>query len=200
MSSEKTITDLPTEISAKALLGLKEPVGFSSAQLREIQARSMKHRPFGQFAANMICGALVVAISFGIVPLWALAAWALPLTLVSGAGFFGRQSKHTPNPLRADAQTFNRIARHWGAGGVVWGASLPLFGWFGGLAEILGIWSVCVAMMVYASMLMPSVPIAAATFIGAVTIGGVAGWVLVCGPAGSVPSFCTRLVGAHMIQ
>ncbi|MEQ1538261.1 MAG: EAL domain-containing protein [Sphingorhabdus sp.] len=178
MNSEKTITDLPTEISAPALLGLKEPVGFSSAQLREIQARSMKHRPFGQFAANMICGALVVAISFGIVPLWALAAWALPLALVSGAGFFGRQAKPAPNPLRADAQTFNRIARHWGAGGVVWGASLPLFGWFGGLAEILGIWSVCVAMMVYASMLMPSVPIAAATFIGAVTIGGVAGWVI----------------------
>lgn len=171
MSSEKTINDLPTEISAKALLGLKEPVGFSSAQLRDIQTRSIKHNPIIQCVVNFVCGALVVAISVATVPYWMLAAWALPLALVSGLGL--SRFKHN-----SDSSTFRGIARQWTLSGVVWGVSMPLFGWFGGLAEILGIWSVCVAMMVYASMLMPSVPVAATVFIGSVTIGGATGWVL----------------------
>jgi diguanylate cyclase (GGDEF)-like protein len=178
VSSEKTITDLPTEISAKALLGLQEPVGFSSTQLREIQARSIRHRPIFQFVANAVCGALVVAITMGVVPYWVLAAWILPLTLVSGASLLQRKRPSGSVPFAGDTQVFQRIGKHWGVSGVVWGASMPLFGWFGGLAEILGVWSVCVAMMVYASMLMPSVPVAATVFIGSVTVGGVGGWLL----------------------
>ena len=175
MSNEKTITDLPTEISAKALLGLQEPTGFSSAHLREIQARSIKHHPIIEFAANLLCGALVVAISIGAVPYWALAAWALSLALVSGSGL--SRTRRTSGPA-SGAMAFRGITTHWTLSGLVWGATMPLFGWFGGLTEILGIWSVCVAMMVYASMLMPSVPVAATVFIGSVTMGSVAGWVL----------------------
>ena len=81
--------------------------------------------------------------------------------------------------LTSDTSVFQRIARRWSLSGAVWGASMPLFGWFGGMAELLGTWSVCVAMMVYASMLMPSVPVAATVFIGAVTLGGLAGWLLI---------------------
>ena len=175
VSSEKTITDLPTEISAKALLGLQEPIGFSSAQLREIQARSIKHNSIIHFAANLVCGALVVAISIIAVPHWALAAWALPLVLISGAGL--SRTKRAQGSA-SGAMVFRGITKQWTTSGVIWGASMPLLGWFGGLAEILGTWSVCVAMMVYASMLMPSVPVAATVFIGAVSLGGVAGWVL----------------------
>lgn len=179
MSSEKTITELPTQISAKALLGLKEPAGFSSAQLRNIQARSIRNQPVIQLAANLVCGALVVAISTAAVPYWVLAAWAVPLALLSMAGFFPRNRRTGPGVLTSDTSVFQRIARRWSLSGAVWGASMPLFGWFGGMAELLGTWSVCVAMMVYASMLMPSVPVAATVFIGAVTLGGLAGWLLI---------------------
>ena len=179
MSSEKTITELPTQISAKALLGLKEPAGFSSAQLRNIQARSIRNHPVIQLAANLVCGALVVAISTAVVPYWVLAAWAVPLALLSMAGFFPRNRRTGPGVLTSDTSVFQRIARRWSLSGAVWGASMPLFGWFGGMAELLGTWSVCVAMMVYASMLMPSVPVAATVFIGAVTLGGLAGWLLI---------------------
>ncbi len=179
MSSEKTITELPTQISAKALLGLKEPAGFSSAQLRNIQARSIRNQPVIQLAANLVCGALVVAISTAVVPYWVLAAWAVPLALLSMAGFFPRNRRTGPGVLTSDTSVFQRIARRWSLSGAVWGASMPLFGWFGGMAELLGTWSVCVAMMVYASMLMPSVPVAATVFIGAVTLGGLAGWLLI---------------------
>jgi diguanylate cyclase (GGDEF)-like protein len=179
VNTEKTITDLPTDISAKALLGLQEPAGFSSAQLRDIQARSIRHQPVVQLAANFVCGALVIAISMAVVPYWVLAAWALPLALVIGSGFSPGKQLAGSGALSSDSGTFQRIARRWGLSGAVWGASMPLFGWFGGIAELLGIWSVCVAMMVYASMVMPSVPIAATAFIGAVTIGGLAGWLTI---------------------
>jgi diguanylate cyclase (GGDEF)-like protein len=179
VNTEKTITDLPTDISAKALLGLQEPAGFSSAQLRDIQARSIRHQPVVQLAANFVCGALVIAISMAVVPYWVLAAWALPLALVIGSGFSPGKQLAGSGALSSDSGTFQRIARRWGLSGAVWGASMPLFGWFGGIAELLGIWSVCVAMMVYASMVMPSVPIAATAFIGAVTIGGLAGWLAI---------------------
>jgi diguanylate cyclase (GGDEF)-like protein len=179
VSSEKTITDLPTEISAKALLGLQEPIGFSSAQLREIQARSIRHQPVIQLTANLVCGALVIAICMAVVPYWVLAAWVLPLVLISAAGFFRGQQRSGSGALASGSDVFQRIARRWSLSGVVWGASMPLFGWFGGIAELLGTWSVCVAMMVYASMLMPSVPVAATVFISAVTIGGLGGWLLI---------------------
>ncbi len=178
MSTEKTITELPTDISASALLGLKEPVGFSSAQLREIQVRSIRNRPIIQVAANCVCGALVVAISTGVVPYSVIAAWLLPLALLTGASLFQRKRPLGSASFAADSSAFRGIAKYWSFSGVVWGASMPLFGWFGGLTETLGIWSVCVAMMVFASMLMPGVPVAATLFIGTVTIGGVGGWLL----------------------
>ena len=179
MSSEKTISDLPTEISATALLGLREPVGFSKAQLRNIQARSIRHQPIIQLIANLVCGALVVAISLSVVPYWVLAAWALPIVLLGIPSFFRGQSRAGSGAFVLDHSVFRKLASHWSLSGAVWGVSMPLFGWFGGMAELLGIWSVCVAMMVYASMLMPSVPVVATVFIGAVTLGGIAGWVLI---------------------
>ena len=179
VSSEKTISDLPTEISAMALLGLKEPVGFSSAQLRNIQARSIRHQPIIQLIANLVCGALAIAISMAVVPYWVLAAWALPLALLSIIGFFLGQRRSANGALASDHSVFRKLARHWSLSGAAWGASMPLFGWFGGMTELLGIWSVCVAMMVYASMLMPSVPVVGTLFIGTVTLGGIAGWMLI---------------------
>ena len=179
MSSEKTISDLPTEISATALLGLQEPVGFSSGQLRNIQARSIRHQPLIQLIANLVCGALIVAICMTVVPYWVLAAWALPHALIGASGFSRGERQSGSIALSSDNSIFRRLARRWAVSGAAWGVSMPLFGWFGGIAELLGIWSVCVAMMVYASMVMPSVPIAATAFIGAVTIGGLAGWLMI---------------------
>lgn len=179
VSSEKTISDLPTEISAMALLGLKEPVGFGSAQLRNIQARSIRHKPIIQLIAHLICGALVIAISMAVVPYWVLAAWALPLAFLNITGFFRGQRRSGNGALASDHSVFRKLASHWSLSGAVWGVSMPLFGWFGGMAELLGTWSVCVAMMVYASMVMPSVPVVATVFISTVTLGGIAGWVLI---------------------
>ncbi|MFM2410841.1 MAG: hypothetical protein RL481_1669 [Pseudomonadota bacterium] len=118
------------------------------------------------------------AMIYGKVPVWAILAWALPLVLVSVWSLSQNQQKRAATPLAADAQAFRKIAHSAGLSGAIWGASMPLFGWFGAMAELLGTWSICLAMMVYASLLMPSVPAAGSAFIAAVSIGGVAGWVI----------------------
>ncbi len=178
MNTGKTPSDLPTEISVKALLGLKDPAGFSRVQLRDIQARSVKYSSVFQLAANMICASLVGVMSFAIVPLWLLALWAsMLLTANISSMSIGKQaSLKTSGGSGGDM--FGGLTKIWGFKGLVWGCAMPLFGWYGGMAELLGTWSICVAMMVYVSLLMPGVPQVATAFIGAVTVGGVAGWVL----------------------
>ena len=178
MNTGKTPSDLPTEVSVKALLGLKDPAGFSRMQLRDIQARSVKYSPSIQLAANLMCASLVGVMSFAIVPLWLLAIWAgLLLTAnISSMSISKQASLKTSGGDTSDM--FGGLTKIWGLKGLVWGCAMPLFGWYGGMAELLGTWSICVAMMVYVSLLMPGVPQVATAFIGAVTVGGVAGWVL----------------------
>ena len=178
MNTSKTLSDLPTEISVKALIGLEEPAGFSSAQLREIQARSIRQRPVIQLIAHSICALLVGVMSFSVVPLWLLAAWVTPLLIVNLSNLFKRKRSERSLANGGHAQEFGSLVKNWGLNGVIWGATMPLLGWFGGVTELLGAWSVCLAMMVYASLLLPSIPLAATAFISAVSIGGVAGWVM----------------------
>ncbi|RDV07893.1 EAL domain-containing protein [Sphingorhabdus pulchriflava] len=70
------------------------------------------------------------------------------------------------------------MGKHSGISGLIWGSALPILGTFGAMPQWLGIWSVCLAMMVYASLMNPSLPIVATAFIGATSLGGVVGWVM----------------------
>jgi diguanylate cyclase (GGDEF)-like protein len=178
VSTDPTITELPTEVSAKALMGLAEPVGFSAAELHEVQARSLKDTGNLRFLVNIICMTLIIAMSYGSAPLWALGVWGSAIfglnayTVVQNKrlGIFDRA-----NPGREE---FMAVAKNTGISGVIWGSSMPLLGWFGGMTQMLGIWSVCLAMMVFSSLLMPSLPLGAVAFIGIVSFGGFVGWML----------------------
>jgi diguanylate cyclase (GGDEF)-like protein len=178
VSTDRTITELPTEVSAKALMGLAEPVGFSKAELHEVQARSLKDGGNSRLAVNLLCMALVIAMAYGSAPLWALALWGTAvvgfnaLTVIKGKNS-GIYVKANPGH-----EEFMAVAKNAGMSGVVWGSSMPLLGWFGEMTQMLGIWSVCLAMMVYGSLLMPSLPLGAVAFIGIVSFGGAVGWVL----------------------
>jgi diguanylate cyclase (GGDEF)-like protein len=79
---------------------------------------------------------------------------------------------------QARQRDFLLIGRHSAIGGAVWGAALPFLGSFGAMPQWLGIWSVNLAMMVFASLLLPSLPIAGTAFVAAATMGGVAGWLV----------------------
>ena len=176
MTSSKTLSDLPTEISVKALIGLEEPAGFSGAQLREIQTRSLKHRPLLQLSANIFCAILVAIMSYLVVPTMVLGAWAAALAGVNATNFV--KDKRSLTKSSSLSYEYGKLTKSWSLNGLIWAITMPLFGWYGGMAELLGTWSICVAMMVFVSLLMPSIPLVATIFIGAVSVGGVAGWAL----------------------
>ena len=178
MTDDAKISDLPTDISARALLGLEEPAGFSGSELRQIQARSVKQYPAINLAMNVVCAALVCVMSFAVVPLWTLGIWLAPLILfqIHSAKIQAQQNRTAS--LTGDTQQFRSITRNAGLNGLIWGVSMPLIGWSGGMGQMLGVWSVCVAMMVYKSLVTPGIPRAAIAFIATVSIGGFAGWVV----------------------
>jgi diguanylate cyclase (GGDEF)-like protein len=178
VSEEQTISDLPSEVSVKALMGFEAPQGFSAAQLHEVQARSVRQRPTIQLLANVLCCLLVVAMGYGTIPTWVMAAWALPLVTFNALLLSKGRNQQRNSLAAADSSEFRKIAQDAGISGALWGVSMPLFGWFGGMAELLGVWSICLAMMVYSSLLMPSLPLAGTAFISMVSIGGVVGWAL----------------------
>jgi diguanylate cyclase (GGDEF)-like protein len=169
---------LPTEISVKALLGLAEPADFSSAQLRDLQARSVKHQPAIQFAANMVGAIMVATMIFAAVPTWLLGAWVATLVGFSSFALVQGKANNRPSMATGHSAEFSRVTKNWGLNGAIWGAAMPLVGWYGGMTELLGAWSICLAMMVYVSLLMPSIPSVATVFISIVSIGGIAGWSL----------------------
>ncbi|WRH74883.1 MAG: EAL domain-containing protein [Sphingobium sp.] len=178
MSKQESSGDLPRDISAKALLGFDAPSGIETAQLFEIQARSLRDRSGAQLAATVISGALIVAIAFDTAPYWALAAWVAALIGCSILILSRRSPLGYFESGQARQRDFLLIGRHSAIGGAVWGAALPFLGSFGAMPQWLGIWSVNLAMMVFASLLLPSLPIAGTAFVAAATMGGVAGWLV----------------------
>jgi diguanylate cyclase (GGDEF)-like protein len=178
VSNEPTISDLPSEVSVKALMGLEDPQGFSAAQLHAVQARGVRRRPTIQLLANFVCCLLVIAMGYGVVPWWVMAAWGVPLIAFNAFLLTKGKELRRRSISFSDSGEFRKIANDAGLSGVLWGLSMPLFGWFGGMTELLGVWSVCLAMMVYASLLLPTLPLAGTAFISAVSVGGVVGWLV----------------------
>jgi diguanylate cyclase (GGDEF)-like protein len=159
-------------------MGFEDPQGFSAAQLREVQARSVRQRPTIQLAANMLCCILVVAMGYEAVPVWALAAWGIPLIAFNALLLSKQRNERLSNINHIDVGEFKLMARDAGISGLLWGVSMPLVAWFGGLAELLGVWSLCLAMMVYSSLMWPSLPLVGTAFITVVSFGGVVGWLI----------------------
>jgi diguanylate cyclase (GGDEF)-like protein len=171
-------TDLPRDISAKALLGLEAPNGIERSQLEEIQARSVKDPTLGYAAATVICGLMILAINFSTAPYWALGAWGAALIGNFALWFTKlRQSSAIQNGHATHVE-FQQIGKNAAMSGLVWGSALPFLGYFGAMPQWLGMWSVCLAIMVYASMAVPGLPIAAATFITVLSFGSVVGWIV----------------------
>jgi diguanylate cyclase (GGDEF)-like protein len=171
-------SDLPKDLSAKALLGFEAPVGIETAQLEEIQARSVSDPTVGYLAATAICGLMMLAINFATAPVWALATWTgllvgnfvLWFTKLSQADAF--RSGH------AGRIEFRQVGKSAAASGFVWGSALPFLGYFGGMPQWLGMWSACLAIMVYSSMAAPGLPIAATAFITVASAISTIGWIV----------------------
>ncbi|MFN3749025.1 MAG: putative bifunctional diguanylate cyclase/phosphodiesterase [Sphingorhabdus sp.] len=178
MTKQDSRTDLPRDISAMALLGFASPGGMEAVQLEEIQARSIRDRGVLHVGANLFCVLMVFAISFGSAPFWAVSSWVGLLVGFNVVWFTTLRSKEISENRRATRREFIDMGRDSAISGVLWGSALPFLGYFGAMPQWLGIWSVTLAMMVYASMITPSLPLAATAFISLASLGGFIGWVL----------------------
>ncbi len=176
MTETNTANDLPKDISAKALLGFELPSGIEPGHLEELQARSIKDPTYGYMAATAICGLMVLALNFSTAPFWALAAWGSVLFGNFALWFAKLRQTNAISSGHATRAEFMVIGKAAALGGLVWGAALPFLGYFGGMPQWLGMWSVCLAIMVYASMAAPGLPIAATAFISVATVGNLVGW------------------------
>jgi diguanylate cyclase (GGDEF)-like protein len=178
VDKDQTITELPTQVSARALFGLEEPAGFSVTELHEAQSRSLRDDGKSRLAVNMLCMVLVILMAYSSVPLWALALWSGAVVAVNLFALAKNKQLRIFDKAHPGREDFIVVAKNTGLWGFAWGGAVPLLGWFGDMTQMLGIWSVCVAMMVYASLLARSLPLGTIAFIGFVTVGGVAGWII----------------------
>jgi diguanylate cyclase (GGDEF)-like protein len=170
--------DLPSDISAKALLGLEAPSGMEPGQLEEIQARFIKDPTLAYAAATAICGIMILSINLATAPVWALVAWGAALIGNFALWFTSLRQTDAIRNGHATRAEFFQIGRNAGLSGLVWGSALPFLGYFGAIPQWLGMWSVCLAMMVFASMAVPGLPLAAIAFIAVASLGNFAGWLL----------------------
>lgn len=178
MTNPDSRTGIPSDISAKALLGLDSAGGVEAAQLEEIQARSIHDRGVLHVSVNAFCMVLLAVNVFGYAPLWAIGGWSGMLLAYNAFWYFKLRTKLRHGSRLATRADFREMGRNAGISGLIWGSALPLLGSFGAMQQWLGIWSITLAMMVYASMVMPSVPLAATAFISIASIGGFIGWSL----------------------
>lgn len=168
--------ELPSELSFKALLGLAEPVGLDGDVMRAIQARSMRKRTTLRVALNLVCAIMAIFLYRDVAPMWATATWA---TLFCGFHLFSFHQFGTkwvwdrPQLNLADVR---RLNTHSAITAMMWGSAFGFLGYSGTIMEALGLWSIMLGMMVYASLLLPTAPMAATIFISITSLCAAAGF------------------------
>ena len=170
MIKNDTSFELPAELSYKALLGLSEPVGLDGDVMRNIQARSITQRTTLRVALNLTFAILVLVLYRGIAPAWALITWAVLFCGFHMVAFYQFGTKWVwdrPHVNRADVR---RLNTHSLITAGMWGSAFGFLGTSGSIMEMLGLWSIVLGMMVYASLLLPTTPMAATIFIGVTSL------------------------------
>lgn len=208
MLNKEASAELPTELSYRALLGLSEPVGLDGNVMRRIQARTMRKRTTLRIALNLFFAIVAVLLYRGVAPAWSAVAW---ITLFCGFHFYSFQqfaSSGMANELVFDKQDVSQIKIHSLATGVVWGSAFFFLGLSGGLVEMIGLWSIILSLMVYASLMLPTAPLAATVFIGVTTFCSAIGFiyhgayylvVAACGIGALLITACLRSARAQVL-
>ena len=121
-------------------------------------------------ALNLLLAIFAVSLYRGIAPVWALLLWTMcfgAFHLYSFSKFNGTWSWDRQEFKRAD---FRQIEIHSGLTAAAWGASFYLLGSYGSLVEMIGLWSIVLSLMVYASLVLSTSPMAATIFISVTSL------------------------------
>jgi diguanylate cyclase (GGDEF)-like protein len=176
VSEKHQSLELPSELSFKALLGLAEPVGIDGALIRGIQARTMRQRTTLRIAMNL-CFAIVAATIYrGVAPVWASISWVALFSVFHLYSFRKFDSQSAWNRAELSKDDIKRVITHSAGTGAIWGSSFVFLGTSGTVMEALSLWSLLLALMVYASLLLPTAPMAATIFISITSLCAAAGF------------------------
>lgn len=165
MKENEQTSELPADISYKALLGLAQPVGIDADFVRVIQARSITNRTKLNVSLNILFSLIAVGFYHGVAPLWAQLVWAGMVVSYNLTFFYKFNSNFAWSSAQFGKHEIKQINLHSGLNGLVWGSSFAFLGASGDLMHVLGLWSVVLGLMVYASLMIPTAPMAATIFI-----------------------------------
>ena len=161
MKDETQTSELPGNITFKALLGLSKLEGIEANVVRSIQAKTLKNRPLFRIVFNLLLAAIVVFLFSEGSPQWAVIGWAGAFCAFQFFSYkaFGRHWDF--NRDNVDPAVFHAMDRHAAMSAIIWGSSYFFLGFNTYILQILGLWSAMLALMVYASVMMTPVPKAA---------------------------------------
>jgi diguanylate cyclase (GGDEF)-like protein len=170
-------SELPADISYRALLGLAEPIGVDGAFVRAIQARSMINRTFMRVALHLFFAIVAAGLYIGVAPAWVAASWLFVFGAFNFYSFHKTRARSTWSPAQYGPQEIRQTNIHSALSGLVWGAAFFSLGLYGDMMQMLGLWSIVLAMMVYASLLLPTAPMSATIFISVTSLAAFCGFV-----------------------
>ncbi|MEP7349099.1 MAG: EAL domain-containing protein [Sphingorhabdus sp.] len=177
MTTKDQSLDLVSELSFKVLLGLAEPASLDRDLMRSVQARTMRKRTTLRVALNMCFAILTVFLYRGIAPVWVTVGWITVFSAFHLYSFHYFDSKWVWDRAVLNPDDVRRINLHALGTGTVWGSAFALLGTSGGIMEILSLWSIVLALMVYVSLLLPTAPMAATIFISVTSLCSAAGFI-----------------------
>ena len=177
MTKTDTPFELPTQLSYKALLGLAEPIGIDGDVMRGIQARNMAQRTTFRVGLNLLFAMMAVLLYQKVAPIWALASWAVFFGGFQLASFRQLGASWAGDRHQLNHDDVKRLNLHSALNAAMWGSAFLLLGSSGTIMEMLGLWSIVLGMMVYASLLLPTAPMAAIIFIGITSFCAALGFV-----------------------
>jgi diguanylate cyclase (GGDEF)-like protein/PAS domain S-box-containing protein len=172
-----TSLELPSELSFKALLGLVEPAGFDGEVMRGIQVKKMYQRTTVRVGLNLVCAIIAILLYQGIAPFWATATWTAIFSAFHLYSFHQFGTKWVWDRPKLNQEDVRKLNMHSGITAAMWGSAFGFLGFSGTIMELLGLWSIVLGMMVYASLLLPTAPMASTIFIGVTSLCASLGFV-----------------------
>ena len=196
MKTNSTTTALPTDISFRALLGLSEPTGVDADVIRSVQGKATKNHASLRVALNLVFAGIALTLFRGDAPLWAVGVWTAMTCSFQALSYRYSAAQRQKDHENLGREEFREMNKYSAIAGLIWGSSFFLLAWHGEVMQTFGLWSIVLALMVYASLMGSSVPMAATLFIGITSISASISFVLHGGYYLGIASLC---IGAALL-
>lgn len=178
VSDDELTSEIPKALSYRELLGLTKLSGREAKDMRAVQAAAIKDRSFLNIGCNLFFAVLSVIFFRDAAPFWALASWVGLIALFSIFSF-GRMSRYWKiTGHKSGKADISLTERHALGTGLVWSSSFLLLGPYGDVTQLLALWAMALSMMVFSSMLLPTLPRATAFFVTTTSITATAAFIV----------------------